>query len=67
VFLLLCGITWGAWVVDIYRRKQELAAGYAMISALLSIIGMLALSTGITLHSVRELLRDLIARTGTRG
>jgi glycosyltransferase involved in cell wall biosynthesis len=62
VFLLLCGVTWGAWVVDIFRRKQELAAGYAMISVLLSIVGMLALSTGITLHSIRGLLLDLMKR-----
>jgi glycosyltransferase involved in cell wall biosynthesis len=60
VFVLLCGLSWGAWVVDIYRRTQTLAAGYAMISVLLTIVGLVVLSTGSTLHSVRGLLRDLM-------
>jgi glycosyltransferase involved in cell wall biosynthesis len=62
VFLLLCGMSWGAWVVDIYRRTNTLAAGYALISVLLSLMGTLALSTGIALHSVRGLLLDLMTR-----
>jgi hypothetical protein len=33
-----------------------------MISVLLTIVGMLVLSTGITLHSVRGLLLDLMKR-----
>jgi glycosyltransferase involved in cell wall biosynthesis len=65
VFLLLCGVSWGAWVV-IYRRKHGLAAGYAMISVLLSIIGVVGLSTGITLHSIRGLLLDLMRRDKDR-
>jgi hypothetical protein len=66
IFLLLCGMSWGAWVVDIYRRKHGLAAGYAMISVLLSIMGMVALSTGITLHSIRGLLLDFMRRAKDR-
>lgn len=59
-FVLLGGLAWGLLVMDIYRRTSNLAAGYAMVSVLLSMIGMLALSTGITLHSVRGLLSDLL-------
>jgi glycosyltransferase involved in cell wall biosynthesis len=56
--LLTSGILLGIYVVNIYSRFKTLAAGYAMISVLLSIIGMLLLSTGITLHSIRALLID---------
>jgi glycosyltransferase involved in cell wall biosynthesis len=59
-FLLVSGILWGFWVVDIYRRAHTLAVGYAMLSVLLTIIGMLSLSTGIILHSIRGLLMDFI-------
>ena len=47
--LLVSGLAWGLYVVDIFGRKSELAVGYAMISVLLSILGTLALSTGIIL------------------
>jgi len=57
--LLTTGIFFGIWVVDIYRRLQTLAVGYAMVSVLITIIGMLLLSTGIILHSVRGLIIDL--------
>jgi hypothetical protein len=53
---LLAGIGMGAYVVLIYRNLQQLAVGYAMISVLLSIVGMLLLSNGIILHSIRGLL-----------
>jgi hypothetical protein len=62
MLLLLGGMAWGMWVVDIYRRQQGLAAGYAMISVLLSVVGTVALSTGITLHSVRGLLLTMRGR-----
>jgi len=47
-------------VVNIYTRIQVLAVGYAMISVLTTIIGMLLFSTGIILHSVRGLLFDML-------
>jgi glycosyltransferase involved in cell wall biosynthesis len=56
--LLTVGILFGIWVVNIYSRIQTLAVGYAMISVLISIIGMLLLSTGIILHSIRALLME---------
>ncbi len=58
--LMVTGVGWGAWVVDIYRRAETLAVGYAMISVLFSIVGSLFLATGIILHSVRGLLTELL-------
>ena len=57
--ILLAGIGWGWYVVEIYRRVQQLAVGYAMVSVLLAIIGSLLLATGIILHSVRGMLLDI--------
>ncbi len=59
-FVLLVGLLWGALVVDIYSRARTLAVGYALISVMLSIIGMFSLFTGIILHSVRALLHELV-------
>lgn len=58
--VLLGGLAWGAGVVEIYRRSQTLAVGYAMISVLLSTLGTLSLFAGIILHSVRGLLLELV-------
>jgi glycosyltransferase involved in cell wall biosynthesis len=57
--VLVTGLLWGAWVVDIYSRARTLAVGYALISVMLSIIGLFTLFTGIILHSVRALLFEL--------
>jgi glycosyltransferase involved in cell wall biosynthesis len=64
VSLLAIGVIFGIWVVDIYSRIQVLAVGYAMISVLLSMVGMVLLSTGITLHSIRGLLIDMLRKNG---
>jgi glycosyltransferase involved in cell wall biosynthesis len=56
--LLLIGIGWGILVVDRFAVTGHLATGYAMICLLLSIIGLIMLSTGFTLHSIRGLLSD---------
>jgi glycosyltransferase involved in cell wall biosynthesis len=61
---LAIGIFFGIWVVDIYSRIQTLAVGYAMISVLMSMIGMVLLSTGFTLHSIRGLLTDMLHSNG---
>jgi glycosyltransferase involved in cell wall biosynthesis len=58
--VLLGGFFWGLRVVEIFGRTQVLAVGYAMISVLLSIIGMLLISTGIILHSIRALLLEFL-------
>jgi glycosyltransferase involved in cell wall biosynthesis len=64
MLILLIGIGWGAWVVEIYRTQQTLAVGYALISVLLTILGNLTLFTGIILHTVRGLLLALIRPKG---
>ncbi len=58
--LLLVGIGWGIDVVGRYSHTGRLAVGYAMICVLLSIVGMIMLSTGIILHSIRGLLINLL-------
>jgi glycosyltransferase involved in cell wall biosynthesis len=60
LLILLIGFGWGWWVVDIFRRTSELAVGYAMISVLLSVTGLVLFSTGIILHSIRGLLIDFL-------
>lgn len=60
VMLLLMGMGLGIWVVDRFYISGELAVGLAMICILLSILGMLLLSTGVILHSVRALLLDIL-------
>jgi glycosyltransferase involved in cell wall biosynthesis len=59
--VLLAGLLIGALVVEIYSRSHNLAVGLALISVMLSIIGMFSLFTGIVLHSIRALLYELIA------
>ncbi len=58
--MMLGGFGMGVLVVDIYRQIQQLAVGYAMISILLSIAGMVMFSTGVILHSVRGLLSEML-------
>jgi hypothetical protein len=61
MIVLLIGLLWGAYVVEIYSIAHTLAVGYALISVMLSIIGMFSLFTGIILHSIRALLYELVA------
>jgi hypothetical protein len=53
VVVLALGLLLGVTVVDIYGRTQELAVGYALLTVLLAVVGILALFTGITLHTMR--------------
>jgi glycosyltransferase involved in cell wall biosynthesis len=57
--VLLAGLLMGGWVVEIYARFQELAVGYALISVLLSIAGLLGVSTGLVLHTISGYFADL--------
>jgi len=59
--ILLFGLLWGAWVVDIYRTSQTLAVGYALIVVLLVLMGIFSLFTGIILHSIRALVLEIKA------
>ncbi len=58
VITLLAGLLWGLLVVQIYTRTLELAVGYALISAILVIVGTLSLFTGIMLHSIRAMFLE---------
>ncbi len=58
--LVVAGLLWGLWVVDIYRRSQELAIGYAVISLLLISVGHVTAATGLILHSVKGLLGEIL-------
>jgi glycosyltransferase involved in cell wall biosynthesis len=62
--LLLCtGVLLGNTVIELYRYTRQLAVGYALITVLLVVIGVVGLSAGIILHSVRALLLDLLGRS----
>ncbi len=61
-FILLFGVGWGVYVVEIFRNTKQLAVGYALISVLFSMLGMIMLSTGIILHSVRGLMLELLKK-----
>lgn len=58
--ILLAGLLWGIRVADVYGKTQVLAVGYALLSMLLFTIGSLGIFAGITLHSMRELILDLL-------
>jgi len=64
--LILIGMGWGIVVIDRFQVTGHLAVGYAMICVLLSIIGMILISTGFTLHSIRGLLIDLLQLKGKK-
>ena len=58
---LALGLLLGLQVVRIYEASLQLAVGYALITVLLCIIGMLSLFVGIMLHAIRGLIRDALA------
>jgi glycosyltransferase involved in cell wall biosynthesis len=63
---LLVGLALGGYVVTMFEQTTRLAVGYAMITVLLSVIGMLSLVTGVMLHSIRGLLLGLEDKLGRR-
>ena len=60
LLVMLAGLGLGVVVVNIYSQVKQLAVGYAILSVLLTIIGMLGLATGIILHSIRGLLSEML-------
>lgn len=66
LFLLLIGMLIGLDVIAIYARSHELAVGYALVSVLCMITGMMSLFSGVILHSVRALLLSM-QQPGGRG
>jgi glycosyltransferase involved in cell wall biosynthesis len=69
--LLIAGTLMGLLVIDIFSRTGVLAIGYALVTVLFSILGMLLLFTGVILHSTRgmlvELRRTMVARMSREG
>ncbi len=63
LLLLMAGMGWGFCVVEIYRRTQVLAVGYALICVMLTILGSICISTGFILHSLRGLILNLCQNT----
>lgn len=62
MILLLIGLGFGLYVTQIYLATQTLAIGYAFVTVLAGVIGMLALFTGLLLHSIRGAFLDLERR-----
>ncbi|MGB0383674.1 MAG: glycosyltransferase family 2 protein [Ardenticatenaceae bacterium] len=56
--IFIVGLLIGAWVVQIQPSSSELAMEYALVCLLLAIMGGIAFSTGLILHSVRTLLSE---------
>jgi glycosyltransferase involved in cell wall biosynthesis len=63
LMLLLAGLFLGVQVARIYDATQQLAVGYALITVLLCIVGVLTTFTGIILHAIRALLTEHTERT----
>lgn len=59
--LMLIGLGWGLKVVDAFYTTRKLAIGSALLSALFVILGTGSLSTGIILHSMRAMFKNLIS------
>ena len=58
--LLAGGVAVGAWGVERFVQVRQIATGSAMAAMLLFITGLVLLSTGFTLHSIRGLLHDML-------
>lgn len=59
LLILLVGLIEGFYVFEIYNRTQELAIGTALLAVLFCVVGVLALFTGIILHSLRGLIMQM--------
>ena len=59
---LLAGLALGAYVVQVYQATLTLAIGYALITVLLCVLGMLAGFVGVVLHSMRAMFRQYGSR-----
>lgn len=59
--LMALGLIWGLWIASIYNTTHRLVVGSAMLCLLAIIVGVVMLSTGFILHSIRALLISLLA------
>jgi glycosyltransferase involved in cell wall biosynthesis len=56
----LAGLALGLQIVRIYEATQQLAVGYALITVLLCIVGILSVFVGIMLHAIPGLIREAV-------
>lgn len=54
------GVLLGVYVIQHYIATQELNLGLSLISGFIILMGALALFTGVSLHSFRSLIRELM-------
>src|SRR5207249_4003962 len=64
LIVLLMGVVLGVTVTSIYTESHVLAVGYALLAVLFTIAGLLAVFTGVLLHSLRSTFVDLESRLG---
>jgi glycosyltransferase involved in cell wall biosynthesis len=60
LLVLLAGLLLGFQVVRIYDATQQLAIGYALITVLLVIVGVLSVFVGVMLHAIRAIVGDAL-------
>jgi glycosyltransferase involved in cell wall biosynthesis len=58
LLLFLVGLMWGLVILERFTQTRQLATGPAVMCILFSMSGLVFVSTGITLHSVRALLLE---------
>src|SRR5439155_7830336 len=63
VLLLIAGLALGVYVARIYEATLTLAVGYAMLTVLLSVVGVLSTFVGVMLHTVRALFAEFAKRS----
>lgn len=62
LIVLAAGLGLGLMVTEIYEGSHVLAVGYALVTVLCTITGLLSVFTGLLLHSVRGTFVDLERR-----
>ncbi len=60
--LVLAGLFLGIQVAVIYQATTQLAVGYALITVMLSVVGVLTAFTGIVLHAIRLMFLEYVGR-----
>jgi glycosyltransferase involved in cell wall biosynthesis len=63
VLVLVAGLALGVYVARIYEATLTLAVGYAMLTVLLSVVGVLSTFVGVMLHTVRALFAEFAKRS----
>ena len=60
--LFLAGLSLGLYVLKVYEATLQLAVGLALLTVLLTLIGVLSIFVGIMLHALRSALLELARR-----